>query len=478
MADDDTQRPFRPADTRAPAQGPSSSGNDPLAELARLIGQSDPFGEFGRDNARRAAPAPVAEWTLPNHPAFTPVSANVPPTQPDIPQQLPFGAPEFEPQRFTAQSDTDDAGAYRAEGDFAGGQVPGYSADGGADGGEHDAEHEGFREGFYDDGAPQRRRMSVIAIAAVFGLAIVGTATAIGYRALFGSSGSHMPPPVIEADTAPSKIVPSSSSKDAASNKLITDRIADSGRNEKLVSREEQPVDVKEEAPPLAPSQNAQVSAPLMPPNGSGIVAAEPKKIKTIVIHPDQIADAPPSSSPPARVEAPSMPPPAIKPAAPPQRVVNVPAPEPKPAAAAMPAESRPAPAAAPVHSAASSNAPLSLAPGGNAAPARAAAAPSRTAALTAAPVRPAPQAASGGGYAVQVSSQRSEAEAQAAFKSMQAKYPNQLGGRSPIIHRVDLGAKGIYFRAMVGPFGTSAEASSLCSSLKAAGGQCLVQKI
>ncbi len=53
----------------------------------------------------------------------------------------------------------------------------------------------------------------------------------------------------------------------------------------------------------------------------------------------------------------------------------------------------------------------------------------------------------------MQVSSQRSEAEAQAAFKSMQAKYPSQLGGRSPMIHRVDLGAKGIYFRAMVGPF-------------------------
>jgi hypothetical protein len=39
------------------------------------------------------------------------------------------------------------------------------------------------------------------------------------------------------------------------------------------------------------------------------------------------------------------------------------------------------------------------------------------------------------------------------------------------------LGAKGIYFRAMVGPLG-SEEASRLCSSLKAAGGQCFVQKI
>ena len=77
----------------------------------------------------------------------------------------------------------------------------------------------------------------------------------------------------------------------------------------------------------------------------------------------------------------------------------------------------------------------------------------------------------------MQLSSQRSEAEAEAAFRSMQAKYPSQLGGRKPIIHRVDLGAKGIYFRAMVGPFATGGEASALCSSLKSAGGQCFIQK-
>ncbi|HEX3969813.1 MAG TPA: SPOR domain-containing protein, partial [Stellaceae bacterium] len=79
--------------------------------------------------------------------------------------------------------------------------------------------------------------------------------------------------------------------------------------------------------------------------------------------------------------------------------------------------------------------------------------------------------------YAVQVSSQRSEGEAQAAFRSLQAKYPGQLGGKQPMIRHVDLGAKGTYYRAMVGPLG-SEEASQLCSSLKSAGGQCIVQRI
>lgn len=77
----------------------------------------------------------------------------------------------------------------------------------------------------------------------------------------------------------------------------------------------------------------------------------------------------------------------------------------------------------------------------------------------------------------MQVSSQRSEAEAQAAFRGLQAKFPNQLGGRQPVIHKVDLGAKGTYYRAMVGPFASSNEAVELCTSLKAAGGQCLIQR-
>jgi hypothetical protein len=58
-----------------------------------------------------------------------------------------------------------------------------------------------------------------------------------------------------------------------------------------------------------------------------------------------------------------------------------------------------------------------------------------------------------------------------------QAKYPNQLGGRQPLIHKVDLGAKGTYYRTMVGPFANASEAGELCSSLKAAGGQCLIQR-
>ena len=82
-----------------------------------------------------------------------------------------------------------------------------------------------------------------------------------------------------------------------------------------------------------------------------------------------------------------------------------------------------------------------------------------------------------GDGYAVQVTSERSESAAQAAYRTLQAKYPNQLGGRQLIIRRADLGAAGTYYRALVGPFASAERAAKFCSGLKGAGGDCIVQK-
>lgn len=305
-----------------------------------------------------------------------------------------------------------------------------------------------------------------MAIAGVAALAVIGTAGAFGYRALIGSSGSAKPPPVIKADTAPSKIVPATTGKDAQSNKLITERVNERGQSEKLVSREEQPMD----RPTAVALSQSGPQAVL----GSGVVGSEPKKVRTIAIHPDQpVADAAPSSM--SAVAAPA------KPASAPRTSATPPRPAPDTTADGE--ESAPARSAPPPRQAAgaSGNAPLSLNP--NAAPSRAAPAPAPTPAAPARTASVAPQApaaastGAGAGSYVQVSSQRSEGEAQAAFRSLQAKFPDQLGGRQSSIRKVDLGAKGTYFRAMVGPFANANEASQLCSSLKAAGGQCLVQR-
>jgi hypothetical protein len=50
------------------------------------------------------------------------------------------------------------------------------------------------------------------------------------------------------------------------------------------------------------------------------------------------------------------------------------------------------------------------------------------------------------------------------------------LGSRAPLIKRADLGEKGVFYRAMVGPFGTRDEAAQFCTSYRTAGGQCVIQ--
>ena len=100
---------------------------------------------------------------------------------------------------------------------------------------------------------------------------------------------------------------------------------------------------------------------------------------------------------------------------------------------------------------------------------------PAQTRVAATNPVQTVPSA--GSGYLVQVSSEKNEADAQASYRALQSKFPSVLGSRSPVIKRADLGDKGVYYRAMVGPFGTPEEASQFCGSLKTAGGQCVVQR-
>jgi hypothetical protein len=83
---------------------------------------------------------------------------------------------------------------------------------------------------------------------------------------------------------------------------------------------------------------------------------------------------------------------------------------------------------------------------------------------------------AGGFGFVVQLSALRSEPEAQAAFRMMQAKY-SVLSGRQPLIRRKDQGERGIFYAAQVGPFGEKSDADQLCETLKSTGGTCFVQK-
>jgi cell division septation protein DedD len=84
---------------------------------------------------------------------------------------------------------------------------------------------------------------------------------------------------------------------------------------------------------------------------------------------------------------------------------------------------------------------------------------------------------ANDGRYVVQISAERSDAKAQASFKTLQSRYPHVLGDRSALIRRVELSKKGVFYRAQIGPFDTVEQAKQLCARLKSAGGHCMVQK-
>jgi cell division septation protein DedD len=106
-----------------------------------------------------------------------------------------------------------------------------------------------------------------------------------------------------------------------------------------------------------------------------------------------------------------------------------------------------------------------------------AAAAPDQATVASAEPAAAPPAPAAGGGFFVQLSSEGSMADAQSTYGRAQQKFPAVLGKLDPQIQQADLGAKGVFYRVRVGPWGSRKEAVDLCESLKAAGGNCFVAK-
>jgi SPOR domain len=482
MADRYQDQPFPTDDQYDHGGNPNGKAeSDPLAELARLIGQTDPFVATpkapaphplqSRANVRAQRPyQPQAEEDEVATRAGPPpwmqrARQEVPPPAP-APQQ-DYEEPDYQPSpvhplhRYAAQHLAPaPEPEYREDLSFPNaGQEPDQSRYdealyGQIESGEQDFQRDpaypddpyAYQSDYADEEpAPRKRSTGLMTVAAVLALAVVGTGAAFAYRTYVGSPRTGEPP-IIKADNSPTKIVPAP----ADSVAKTPDRMVPSDGTEKLVSREEAPVDVNAKTggprvvfPPLNPNGSPPPMASVgpqpmqAPPTASGTMPnTEPRKIKTLSVKGD-VADA--------GVPAAALPSPA------------------------KPGRNAATPAAAPRNANASANAPMSLTPA--APPDPAAEAPTRTASTNAAP------AASGGGYVVQVSSQKNEAEAQASYRALQSKFPSVLGSRAPLIKRADLGEKGVYYRAMVGPFGSPDEASQFCGSLKSAGGQCVVQR-
>jgi hypothetical protein len=475
MADYPTRRSNRFSDGYEPSEQvarPRDHASDPLAELARLIGRSEQYSAAGRADSRS-----------PSRPAYRdpePRYRDPEPAYPDSERaDLDFQAPapkyRSEPvrdhQHYAADTpfardersdngrrDIEDWGRHdRTERPDRFAPRSRYEAEPAHDDRETDLEQhtheepefahyaddehtEGEEDQFYDDPPRAYRHGGLVTALALVGCAMLGTAGAYAYRSYYAPPTATQPPPVISAADTVNKIVPPSATE-AQSSKTVQDRLANAGR-EQIVSKQEEPVALKDIGTPTAP----RVAPPPAPSSGAGTQqqtgavgtsSNEPKKIRTVPIRADNDMSGRPTGAPI-------------------QLGPNT--------RAAAPARTAP-------------TEPLSLeskdqaGEQANEAPARirTATAPAST------PRSTSPTGSTSGSLMVQLSSHHSESEALASYRSLQARFPDELGGRQGVVRRADLGAKGVFYRAMVGPFASAQEATQFCATLKSAGGTCVV---
>lgn len=88
----------------------------------------------------------------------------------------------------------------------------------------------------------------------------------------------------------------------------------------------------------------------------------------------------------------------------------------------------------------------------------------------------PAASSIAAGTYVVQVTSQRSQEQAQAAYNALQRKYPSVLGAQTPVIEPIEIEGRGTFYRVRI-PAGSKDAADALCGNLQSAGGDCFVRR-
>ena len=415
---------------------------DPLAELARIVGQDDPFRALlaARDEMRGVAAAhPEAGWNARVEPSFAPEPVKANP------------ADAFDQYLASVERDThEEPVAYGVEA-----QDPAAAE--------------------FEDGRslrrvnPRRRLASVGAGIAIVAVAVTGALT---YKGLHGSS-SGGGVPVVQADSTPLKVAPKVADgvEIPDQNRQIYDTKGKTKEGQiKIVNREEQPIDVAEAARAAqgtGPAGGAQSGT--TPGNGPFEAFGEPRRVRTVAVKPE---------APPAPVQreaqADAAPAPIPTMVLPTDEQAQAKAKPTRQAAASMPVTSPEQVQASPQSTPAEAAQPKPVAVK---APPKAA----QRVASVATPATEAPEAAddtvktgSVGGFSVQLGVRGSAAEAKAALKQMQAKY-SELAGKPELIRQAEVNGKTI-FRVRVGPLAKT-EAASLCTALQGEGGQCFVAK-
>lgn len=493
---------------------------DPLAELTRIVGQDDPLKDIFAPRPRDAALPPSAPvpsqpklaWPpARREPAFGPQDAAPAPAaasqrppeelrgaldefealmrrgEPQAPHHEPVAAAlvrapayvpeahyEPEPEAYHPSQAYAAPPAHARDLDAEAGRVPVSSHE------DHDAyqhyqpeypQHAAAAADEYPDLEPRRSRKGLWAAAALVAIGVIGVGGAMMMRG--GTKTADGQPPLIAADSNPVKVEPVNpgGTEIPNQNKQIYERAGSAAPAAvtKVVSREEQPIDVQQTARMMQPrpvgatpqngeadSINALANAPLAPnavaaPGEPALTAVpavpglgEPRRVRTVSIRPD--GTVLPANGAPASTMA-----------AAPAPMVTGSTSQPRPAATAPEAPKAQERAAAPATT------PVQVA---RAAP---------TQPQTAAPATSAIRAGSGD-FTVQLGAPGSESEARATFSGLQKKYAGILGGQQPIVRRTELAGGKTVYRLRVGPFSRE-DATTMCTQLQAAGGQCFIAK-
>ena len=148
---------------------------------------------------------------------------------------------------------------------------------------------------FYDDEPRGGRRKGLLTVVAVLGLAVVGTAGAFGYRSMFGGArivaAAAGDPRQRRAEQGRAAAGDARPHRQASS---ATTASAMPARTSRSCEREEKPVDLSERAaarracrPAVPTSRRGNPTAAANPPSAIG----EPRRVRTVPIRPEQGGD-------------------------------------------------------------------------------------------------------------------------------------------------------------------------------------------
>lgn len=501
---------------RLRAPEPTRRGEDPMAELARLVGSAnDPFRDvFAAPQERQAALPQAGDYQLPAVQAHEINPETAPHVLRNVAEQMRAPSGDFAPPPPPVYQDLAQPQAYQEEwreniATSAHPQQPDpYTAAAPQEQWEQPpAARQDFRPPpppaslAQDDG--ERRTMSrksMLYMGSALAVVIVGIGATLATSGKMRSGNV----PTIAASKEPVKVKPEgedATAPRAVRNVSVLDKtVGTKPAQPTVVSREEQPVDLSQvQAQPrgarvpdsdinrivnLNSSDVTKPVASVAPQAGSAPQAAgyfpEPRKVRTVAVRPDgSVVVAPPASPqtaprvpavPALAATAPTVRPPAT-PAPAPRAAASAPGPEKATARAARPQPAAEEPDTAPV--ATTRAAPARQAPAAE----RPAQTPQRVAAVAPPATPTATPAAStaGGGFAVQLAAPGTEAEAKSTVLRLRQRFATELGGRSPTVRAASVGDKTVY-RVRIG--GLSREdATALCSKLQGKGGACFVAK-